>query len=157
MAGPGDGTLLGARPRAGSPSSCSGNTEPSHHRMPPYNVAQVSRTPCRGSSPLRALPPGSDHKVHPSVYLSVLRVNDTLGPGAVFRGLPPGRPRGGGKWPLPALCTARHRQTLEDTMRHLWSLKQLFLFTCCLLRRCFCKKVSFSPGKKEIDLHDWLI
>lgn len=25
-------------------------------------------------------------------------------------------------------------------MRHLWSLKQLFLFTCCLLRRCFAKK-----------------
>ncbi|XP_058385078.1 asc-type amino acid transporter 1 isoform X2 [Diceros bicornis minor] len=46
------------------------------------------------------------------------RVNDTLGPGAVFRGLPPGRPRGGGKRPLPALPTARHRQALEDTMRH---------------------------------------
>ncbi|XP_043292341.1 asc-type amino acid transporter 1 isoform X1 [Cervus elaphus] len=61
-----------------------------------------------------------------------------------------GLPRGGGKWPLPALPTACHGQALEDTMRHLWSLKQLFLFTCCLLRRCFCKKKKkfFFPGEK---------
>lgn len=41
-------------------------------------------------------------------------------------------------------------------MRHLWSLKQLFLFTC-LLRRCFAKKkkkklLFFLGGKKEIPL-----
>ncbi|XP_030676101.1 asc-type amino acid transporter 1 isoform X2 [Nomascus leucogenys] len=44
------------------------------------------------------------------------RVHDTLGPGAVFRGLPPGRPRRG-EWPLPTLPAACHRQTLEATMR----------------------------------------
>lgn len=52
------------------------------------------------------------------IYLSVLRVHDTLGPGAVFRGLPPGLPGGGGKWPHgPALSNAYHGQALEDTMR----------------------------------------
>nr|XP_008512272.1 PREDICTED: asc-type amino acid transporter 1 [Equus przewalskii] len=96
--------------------------------------------------------PGSVLETQTKVCAQTHRVNDTLGPGAVFRGLPPGRPRGGGKWPLPALCTARHRQTLEDTMRHLWSLKQLFLFTCCLLRRCFCKKVFFSWKKRDPTL-----
>lgn len=40
-------------------------------------------------------------------------------------------------------------QALEDTMRRLWSLKQLFLFTCCLLRRCFAKISCFSWEKKK--------
>lgn len=88
----------------------------------------------------------------PSVCLSVLRVNDTLGPGAVFRGLPPGCPRGGGIWPLPALPAACRGQALEDTMRQFWTLKQLFLFTCCLSRRCFCNRVFFFPGKKDLRL-----
>ncbi|XP_054394824.2 asc-type amino acid transporter 1 isoform X1 [Pongo abelii] len=44
------------------------------------------------------------------------RVHDTLGPGAVFRGLPPGCPRRG-EWPLPTVPAACHRQALEDTMR----------------------------------------
>ncbi|XP_010847242.1 PREDICTED: asc-type amino acid transporter 1 isoform X2 [Bison bison bison] len=94
--------------------------------------------------------PGSVLEKQTKVCAQTHRVSDTLGPGAVFRGLPPGLPRGGGKWPLPALPTACHGQALEDTMRHLWSLKQLFLFTCCLLRRCFCKKKKkkFFPGEK---------
>ncbi|XP_069405120.1 asc-type amino acid transporter 1 isoform X8 [Ovis canadensis] len=93
--------------------------------------------------------PGSILEKQTKVCAQTHRVSDTLGPGAVFRGLPAGLPRGGGKWPLPALPTACHGQALEDTMRHLWSLKQLFLFTCCLLRRCFCKKKKkfFSWGK----------
>ncbi|XP_045844971.1 asc-type amino acid transporter 1 isoform X1 [Meles meles] len=54
-----------------------------------------------------------------------------------------GCPRGGGKWPLPAAPTARHGQAFEDTVRHSRSPKQLFLFTCCLLRKCFCKIIFF--------------
>ncbi|XP_027371792.1 asc-type amino acid transporter 1 isoform X1 [Bos indicus x Bos taurus] len=95
--------------------------------------------------------PGSVLEKQTKVCAQTHRVSNTLGPGAVFRGLPPGLPRGGGKWPLPALPTACHGQALEDTMRHLWSLKQLFLFTCCLLRRCFCKKKKkkkIFPGEK---------
>ncbi|XP_027833993.2 asc-type amino acid transporter 1 isoform X1 [Ovis aries] len=72
-----------------------------------------------------------------------------------------GLPRGGGKWPLPALPTACHGQALEDTMRHLWSLKQLFLFTCCLLRRCFCKKKKkiffLGKNKKSSDSYKGLV
>lgn len=40
-------------------------------------------------------------------------------------------------------------------MRHLQRLKQLFLFTCCLLRRCFCKNFFFFflfSWKEEIRL-----
>ncbi|XP_073651863.1 asc-type amino acid transporter 1 isoform X1 [Tursiops truncatus] len=77
--------------------------------------------------------PGSVLEKQTKVCAPTHRVNDTLGPGAVFRGLPPGLPGGGGKWPLPALPTARrHGQALEDTMRHCGALKQLFLFTCSL-------------------------
>uniref|UniRef100_A0A8C6APJ1 Solute carrier family 7 member 10 n=1 Tax=Monodon monoceros TaxID=40151 RepID=A0A8C6APJ1_MONMO len=77
--------------------------------------------------------PGSVLEKQTKVCAQTHRVSDTLGPGAVFRGLPPGLPGGGGKWPLPALPTARrHGQALEDTMRRCGALKQLFLFTCCL-------------------------
>ncbi|XP_047385328.1 asc-type amino acid transporter 1 isoform X3 [Sciurus carolinensis] len=63
--------------------------------------------------------PGSVLEKETKVCTQTHRVHDTLGPGAVFRGLPPELPRGGGKWPLPALPTAGHRQALKDTMRHL--------------------------------------
>lgn len=119
-------------------------------QLSPHDEAQVSGTHHKWSSSLRT-PVPRIRSQGPSVCLSVLRVNDTLGAGAVFRGLPPGHSRGGGERPLPALPTALRGQALEDTMRHLWSLKQLFLFTCCLLRRCFGKKVVF-PGKKEFPL-----
>ncbi|XP_036202188.1 asc-type amino acid transporter 1 isoform X2 [Myotis myotis] len=93
--------------------------------------------------------PGSVLEKQTKVCAQTHGVNDTLGAGAVFRGLPPGRPRGGGERPLPALPTALRGQALEDTMRHLWSLKQLFLFTCCLLRRCFGKKLFFLEKKSS--------
>ncbi|XP_042087881.1 asc-type amino acid transporter 1 isoform X5 [Ovis aries] len=105
--------------------------------------------------------PGSILEKQTKVCAQTHRVSDTLGPGAVFRGLPAGLPRGGGKWPLPALPTACHGQALEDTMRHLWSLKQLFLFTCCLLRRCFCKKKKkiffLGKNKKSSDSYKGLV
>ncbi|XP_066205087.1 asc-type amino acid transporter 1 isoform X2 [Saccopteryx leptura] len=97
--------------------------------------------------------PGSVLEKQTKVCAQTHGVNDTLGAGAVFRGLSPGRPRGRGKWPLPTLSAAHLGQALEDTMRHLWSLKQLSLFTCCLLRRCFAKKkkkkVVFPEEKKK--------
>ncbi|XP_006540260.1 asc-type amino acid transporter 1 isoform X2 [Mus musculus] len=62
--------------------------------------------------------PGSVLEKQTKVCTQIHRVHDTLGPGAVFRGLPPGLPRGGGKWPHgPALPIAHHGQALEDTMR----------------------------------------
>ncbi|XP_045438530.1 asc-type amino acid transporter 1 isoform X4 [Pipistrellus kuhlii] len=99
--------------------------------------------------------PGSVLEKQTKVCAQTRGVNDTLGAGAVFRGLPPGRSRGGGERPLPALPAALRRgQAPEDTVRHAWSPKQLFLFTCCLLRRCFAKKKKkkkknlFFLGKK---------
>ncbi|XP_036785817.2 asc-type amino acid transporter 1 isoform X1 [Manis pentadactyla] len=96
--------------------------------------------------------PGRVLEKQTKVCAQTHRVNDTLGPGAVFRGLPPGCPRGGRIWPLPALPAACRGQALEDTMRQFWTLKQLFLFTCCLSRRCFCNRVFFFPGKKDLSL-----
>ncbi|XP_029396505.1 asc-type amino acid transporter 1 isoform X4 [Mus pahari] len=62
--------------------------------------------------------PGSVLEKQTKVCAQGHRVHDTLGPGAVFRGLPPGLPGGGGKWPHgPALPIAHHGQALEDTMR----------------------------------------
>nr|XP_038963743.1 asc-type amino acid transporter 1 isoform X1 [Rattus norvegicus] len=62
--------------------------------------------------------PGSVLEKQTKVCTQIHRVHDTLGPGAVFRGLPPGLPGGGGKWPHgPALPIAHHGQALEDTMR----------------------------------------
>ena len=97
---------------------------------------------------------GSDPRVYLSVCLSVLRVSDTLGPGAVFRGLPPGLPGGGGERSLPALRAARPGQALEDTMRHLWSLKQLFsVYMLLFIEEVFLqkkkKKKKKFPGKRR--------
>lgn len=154
-----DATLLGAGPGAGPPSSsCGGNRIQLPPEVSPRGDPRVQDPP-DGSSSLKTPAPQSQTQGL-SVCPSVLRVHDTLGPGAVFRGLPPGCPRGGGKWPLPAAPTARHGQAFEDTVRHSWSPKQLFLFTCCLLRKCFCKiiffffgflfcSVLFCPGKKK--------
>ncbi|XP_031242054.1 asc-type amino acid transporter 1 isoform X3 [Mastomys coucha] len=62
--------------------------------------------------------PGSVLEKQTKVCTQIHRVHDTLGPGAVFRGLPPGLPGGGGKWPHgPALPIAHHGQALEGTMR----------------------------------------
>uniref|UniRef100_A0A8P0PR92 Solute carrier family 7 member 10 n=1 Tax=Canis lupus familiaris TaxID=9615 RepID=A0A8P0PR92_CANLF len=75
------------------------------------------QNPTKGSnSPRTPAPQGQTQGL--SVCPSVLRVHDTLGPGAVFRGLPPGGPRGGRKQPLPVLPAACHGQALEDTVRH---------------------------------------
>ncbi|XP_049720231.1 asc-type amino acid transporter 1 isoform X2 [Elephas maximus indicus] len=65
-----------------------------------------------------------------------------------------GLPGGGRERALPALPNPHLGHALEDTMRCSRRLKQLFLFTCCLLRRCFCKNF-FSLllfGKKDLIL-----
>ncbi|XP_038513506.1 asc-type amino acid transporter 1 isoform X2 [Canis lupus familiaris] len=62
--------------------------------------------------------PGGLLEKQTKVCAQTHRVHDTLGPGAVFRGLPPGGPRGGRKQPLPVLPAACHGQALEDTVRH---------------------------------------
>lgn len=91
------------------------------------------------------------------VYLSVLsvpRVYDTLVPGAVFRGLPPGLPGGGGKWPHgPAFPIAHHGQAFEDTMSLVEtgtadSVYMLFIekgFVFCFVFNFFLKKKRSDP------------
>ncbi|XP_063108651.1 asc-type amino acid transporter 1 isoform X2 [Cavia porcellus] len=61
--------------------------------------------------------PGSVLEKQTKVCAQTHRVRDTLGPGAVFRGLSSGLPRRGGKWSLPSLPTAHNGQALEVTMR----------------------------------------
>nr|XP_045010544.1 asc-type amino acid transporter 1 isoform X4 [Jaculus jaculus] len=77
--------------------------------------------------------PGSVLEKQTKVCAQTYRVHNMLGPGAVFRGLPPRFPGGGGKWPRgPALPTARHGQALEDAVR-----------PCRDRSSCFCLHVVY--------------
>ncbi|XP_020949952.1 asc-type amino acid transporter 1 isoform X2 [Sus scrofa] len=60
-----------------------------------------------------------------------------------------GLPGGGGERSLPALRAARPGQALEDTMRHLWSLKQLFsVYMLLFIEEVFLQKKKKKKKKK---------